>query len=60
MLRQSWACLDCNMESILFDAGPVEFAVEYNGTRLGAKFGEIDGIFISHGHWDHESDQTKQ
>ncbi|MEK9879534.1 MAG: MBL fold metallo-hydrolase [Paracoccaceae bacterium] len=40
-------------KTILFDAGPVEFAVEYNGTRLGAKFGEIDGIMLSHGHWDH-------
>jgi 7,8-dihydropterin-6-yl-methyl-4-(beta-D-ribofuranosyl)aminobenzene 5'-phosphate synthase len=39
--------------TILFDAGPVEFAVEYNGTRLGARFDEIDAIMLSHGHWDH-------
>ena len=38
---------------MLFDAGPVEFAVEYNGTRLRANFGEIDEIMLSHGHWDH-------
>ena len=39
--------------STLFDAGPVDFAVEYNGTRLGIDFGEIDAVILSHGHWDH-------
>ena len=39
--------------TVLFDAGPVEFAVEYNGSRLGARFGEIKAIVLSHGHWDH-------
>ncbi|HQU69522.1 MAG TPA: MBL fold metallo-hydrolase [Albidovulum sp.] len=39
--------------TMLFDAGPVDFAVEYNGSRLGADFGEIDAITLSHGHWDH-------
>jgi 7,8-dihydropterin-6-yl-methyl-4-(beta-D-ribofuranosyl)aminobenzene 5'-phosphate synthase len=39
--------------TILFDAGPVEFAVEYNGTRLGIDFGNIDAVVLSHGHWDH-------
>lgn len=39
--------------TILFDAGPVEFAVEYNGTRLGVDFGNIDAVVLSHGHWDH-------
>lgn len=39
--------------TMLFDAGPVDFAVEYNGSRLGAAFGEIDAITLSHGHWDH-------
>lgn len=39
--------------TILFDAGPVEFAVEYNGTRLGIDFGSIDAAVLSHGHWDH-------
>ena len=37
----------------MFDAGPVEFAVEYNGTRLGIDFGSIDAVVLSHGHWDH-------
>src|ERR1043166_3271293 len=39
--------------TVLFDAGPVEFAVEYNGTRLGIDFGAIDAVVLSHGHWDH-------
>jgi 7,8-dihydropterin-6-yl-methyl-4-(beta-D-ribofuranosyl)aminobenzene 5'-phosphate synthase len=39
--------------TILFDAGPVEFAVEYNGTRLGVDFGHVDAVVLSHGHWDH-------
>jgi 7,8-dihydropterin-6-yl-methyl-4-(beta-D-ribofuranosyl)aminobenzene 5'-phosphate synthase len=38
---------------MLFDAGPVEFAVEYNGTRLGIDFGAIEAVALSHGHWDH-------
>jgi 7,8-dihydropterin-6-yl-methyl-4-(beta-D-ribofuranosyl)aminobenzene 5'-phosphate synthase len=39
--------------AVLFDAGPVEFAVEYNGTRLGVDFASIDAVVLSHGHWDH-------
>src|SRR5205085_3804797 len=39
--------------AVLFDAGPVEFAVEYNGTRLGIDFGSVDAVVLSHGHWDH-------
>ena len=39
--------------SVLFDAGPVDFAVEYNSTRLGAELGEVDAVVLSHGHWDH-------
>jgi 7,8-dihydropterin-6-yl-methyl-4-(beta-D-ribofuranosyl)aminobenzene 5'-phosphate synthase len=39
--------------AVLFDAGPVEFAVEYNGTRLGIDFASIDAVVLSHGHWDH-------
>ncbi len=42
-----------NRHTMLFDAGPVDFAVEYNGTRLGAAFGQIEAIMLSHGHWDH-------
>jgi len=39
--------------TVLFDAGPVEFAVEYNGLRLGIDFGAIEAVVLSHGHWDH-------
>ncbi len=39
--------------SVLFDGGPVDYAVERNGTRLGVKFGEIEAMVLSHGHWDH-------
>ncbi|HYZ71866.1 MAG TPA: MBL fold metallo-hydrolase [Chthoniobacterales bacterium] len=38
---------------MLFDAGPIEFAVEYNGTRLGIGFCAIEATVLSHGHWDH-------
>jgi 7,8-dihydropterin-6-yl-methyl-4-(beta-D-ribofuranosyl)aminobenzene 5'-phosphate synthase len=39
--------------AVLFDAGPVEFAVEYNGTRLGIEFGSVEAAILSYGHWDH-------
>ncbi|MGC1412439.1 MAG: MBL fold metallo-hydrolase [Acetobacteraceae bacterium] len=38
---------------VLFDAGPVDYAVERNGTRLGVDFGAIEAVVLSHGHWDH-------
>jgi 7,8-dihydropterin-6-yl-methyl-4-(beta-D-ribofuranosyl)aminobenzene 5'-phosphate synthase len=39
--------------SLLFDGGPVDYAVERNGTRLGIEFGAIEAAMLSHGHWDH-------
>ena len=39
--------------TILFDAGPVECAVEYNGPQLSIDFGSIDAVVLPHGHWDH-------
>src|SRR5262245_53782709 len=39
--------------TILFDACSVEFAVEYNRTRLGIDFGSVDAAVLSHGHSDH-------
>jgi 7,8-dihydropterin-6-yl-methyl-4-(beta-D-ribofuranosyl)aminobenzene 5'-phosphate synthase len=39
--------------SMLFDGGPVDYAVERNGTRLGVDFGAISAVMLSHGHWDH-------
>lgn len=44
---------DGAQHTMLFDAGPVEFAIEYNGTRLGIDFGAIKAVVLSHGHWDH-------
>jgi 7,8-dihydropterin-6-yl-methyl-4-(beta-D-ribofuranosyl)aminobenzene 5'-phosphate synthase len=39
--------------SLLFDGGPVDYAVERNGVRLGIDFGAIGAAMLSHGHWDH-------
>lgn len=39
--------------AILFDGGPVDYAVERNGVRLGIDFGAIGTVMLSHGHWDH-------
>lgn len=39
--------------TILFDGGPVDYAVARNGPRLGVDFGAIEAMVLSHGHWDH-------
>jgi 7,8-dihydropterin-6-yl-methyl-4-(beta-D-ribofuranosyl)aminobenzene 5'-phosphate synthase len=39
--------------TMLFDGGPVDYAVERNGQRLGIDFGAIEAVMLSHGHWDH-------
>ena len=39
--------------TLLFDGGPVDYAVERNGVRLGIDFGAIGAAVLSHGHWDH-------
>lgn len=39
--------------SALFDAGPVDYAVERNGVRIGVDFVSLEAIILSHGHWDH-------
>jgi 7,8-dihydropterin-6-yl-methyl-4-(beta-D-ribofuranosyl)aminobenzene 5'-phosphate synthase len=39
--------------TMLFDGGPVDFALERNGVRLGVDFGAIEAVMLSHGHWDH-------
>lgn len=44
---------------VLFDTGPVDYAVEYNGTRLGIAFGAIEAVVLSHGHWDHGGGMLK-
>jgi 7,8-dihydropterin-6-yl-methyl-4-(beta-D-ribofuranosyl)aminobenzene 5'-phosphate synthase len=44
---------DGERRTILFDGGPVDYAVERNGPRLGIDFGAIEAVVLSHGHWDH-------
>ena len=39
--------------TIMFDAGPENYTLERNAPRLGVDFSTIDGIVLSHGHWDH-------
>jgi 7,8-dihydropterin-6-yl-methyl-4-(beta-D-ribofuranosyl)aminobenzene 5'-phosphate synthase len=39
--------------TMLFDGGPVDYAVERNGVRLGVNFGAIEAAMLSHGHFDH-------
>jgi 7,8-dihydropterin-6-yl-methyl-4-(beta-D-ribofuranosyl)aminobenzene 5'-phosphate synthase len=39
--------------TVLFDGGPVDYAVERNGARLGVDFGTVEAVMLSHGHWDH-------
>lgn len=39
--------------TMLFDTGPEEYAFERNTQRLGVDLGSVDGIMLSHGHWDH-------
>ena len=38
------------IRGVLFDGGPVDYAVERNGTRLGVQFAEIEAMVLSHGH----------
>ena len=47
------ATTDRQEHVVLFDAGPVDYAVQHNGTRLGVDFGAIEAVVLSHGHWDH-------
>src|SRR5438552_18050657 len=39
--------------SVLFDAGPEDYVLERNAPRLCANHSSIDGVVLSHGHWDH-------
>ncbi len=39
--------------TLLFDTGPDNWVFERNVDRLGFDMGSIDGIVLSHGHWDH-------
>jgi 7,8-dihydropterin-6-yl-methyl-4-(beta-D-ribofuranosyl)aminobenzene 5'-phosphate synthase len=39
--------------ALMFDAGPEDYVLERNAPRLGVDFANIEGIVLSHGHWDH-------
>jgi metal-dependent hydrolase (beta-lactamase superfamily II) len=39
--------------TLLFDTGPDAWVFERNVERLGFDIGSVDGIVLSHGHWDH-------
>lgn len=39
--------------TMLLDGGPVGYAVQRNGVRLGIDFGAVGAAMLSHGHWDH-------
>lgn len=39
--------------TLLFDTGPDEAVFERNVERLGFDLGQVEGIVLSHGHWDH-------
>ncbi|MBF6571323.1 MAG: MBL fold metallo-hydrolase [Candidatus Binataceae bacterium] len=45
--------------TVLFDAGPEEYAFERNSTRLGVDLGAVENIVLSHGHWDHSGGMLK-
>ncbi|MEK7993981.1 MAG: MBL fold metallo-hydrolase, partial [Planctomycetota bacterium] len=52
MVRLSYRGGDVR-HTLLFDSGPEEYAFERNTTRLGVDLGRVEGIVLSHGHWDH-------
>lgn len=51
LLLTTWA--DGTKRTMLFDTGPEASVFDRNVARLGIDLGEIDEIFLSHGHWDH-------
>jgi 7,8-dihydropterin-6-yl-methyl-4-(beta-D-ribofuranosyl)aminobenzene 5'-phosphate synthase len=39
--------------TVLFDTGPEGYGIQRNGALLGADFGSVESVVLSHGHWDH-------
>jgi len=39
--------------TLLFDTGPDAWVFERNVDRLGFDMGSVEGMVLSHGHWDH-------
>jgi len=44
-----------NIKSFLFDCGPSENGVIHNAEIFGMDFDQLDGIILSHGHFDHSA-----
>jgi 7,8-dihydropterin-6-yl-methyl-4-(beta-D-ribofuranosyl)aminobenzene 5'-phosphate synthase len=44
---------DDTARTLLFDTGPDPWVFERNVDRLDFDIGSVDGIVLSHGHWDH-------
>jgi len=44
---------DGTAHTLLFDTGPDDWVFERNVERLGFDMGSVEGIVLSHGHWDH-------
>lgn len=44
---------DGTIARLLFDAGPDSTTLARNATLLDYRFDALDGIVLSHGHWDH-------
>lgn len=42
-----------DIQILLFDAGPEAYSLARNADRLRIPLGEVGGIVLSHGHWDH-------
>jgi 7,8-dihydropterin-6-yl-methyl-4-(beta-D-ribofuranosyl)aminobenzene 5'-phosphate synthase len=47
------ARIGSDIQILLFDGGPEAYTISRNGDRLRTPFGEVGGIVLSHGHWDH-------
>ena len=47
------AHIGSDIRILLFDGGPEAYTISRNGDRLRTPFGEVGGIVLSHGHWDH-------
>lgn len=47
------ARLGATSHALMFDAGPEDYLLERNAPRLGVDFSSVEGIVLSHGHWDH-------
>ena len=45
--------------ALLFDAGPEDHVFEQNVSRQGIDLSDVEGIVLSHGHWDHAGGMLK-